>query len=648
MALPAPHLDDRDFQSLVDDAKRLVQQRCPEWTDHNVSDPGVTLIETFAYMVDQLLWRLNQVPDRLQVAFLELLGVQLEAPKAAHVPVTFELSAPQPGTVPVPAGTRVATRRGEEEAVVFTTTGLLEIIATRRAYVVTQPAGDSVVQRTGMLDEGLSFDCFAPLPQPGDCLYIGLSDAVPACLVTVRFGCELTAAGVLPEYAPTVWEAWDGATWAECEVISDSTGALNLDGDVVLTVPGSHQSSVGELERLAAWLRCRVVPAENGLRAYERSPRINRVTAFTMGGTVDAVHADVVLNEVVGVSDGVPGQRFPLRHTPVVPGPGPRVVEVDTGRGVQEWQEVASFAASTQDSHHVMVDAVAGELVFGPAVRNPDGSLRCYGGVPPQGSGITIREYLSGGGRKGNIARHAIDVLKDSVPYITSVDNRIAARGGTDPESVDEAKVRGPMVLRTRQRAVTAEDFENLAKQAAPNSVARARCVTAGEAGVAPGSVRVLLVPVAPEGEHGGLEFQDLIPAPDVVAGVQEFLDERRVVGTRVSVERATYVGVTVVATMRSTPAAESTMVSAASLRALYRYLDPLRGGPDGRGWPFGRPVLVHEIAAVLQRVPGVDIVDAVRLFPVDLASQRRAGQVDRLEIGTHELVFSYHHQVRV
>ena len=55
--LPAPNLDDRHFQDLVDDAKRLVQQRCPEWTDHNVSDPGVTLIEAFAQMVDQLLER---------------------------------------------------------------------------------------------------------------------------------------------------------------------------------------------------------------------------------------------------------------------------------------------------------------------------------------------------------------------------------------------------------------------------------------------------------------------------------------------------------------------------------------------------------------------------------------------------------------
>src|SRR5947208_569812 len=50
MALPVPNLDDRRFQDLVDDAKRLVQQKCPEWTDHNVSDPGVTLIETFARM----------------------------------------------------------------------------------------------------------------------------------------------------------------------------------------------------------------------------------------------------------------------------------------------------------------------------------------------------------------------------------------------------------------------------------------------------------------------------------------------------------------------------------------------------------------------------------------------------------------------
>ena len=71
------------FQDLVDDAKRLVQQRCPTWTDHNVSDPGVTLIEAVAQMIDQLIYRLNRVPDLNYIKFLELIGVQLRPPAAA-------------------------------------------------------------------------------------------------------------------------------------------------------------------------------------------------------------------------------------------------------------------------------------------------------------------------------------------------------------------------------------------------------------------------------------------------------------------------------------------------------------------------------------------------------------------------------------
>src|SRR5581483_1693084 len=106
MALPAPNLDDRRFQNLVDDAKRLVQRRCPEWTDHNVSDPGVTLIETFAYMTDMLLYRLNRVPDRHYIKFLELMGVRLFPPTAATTDITFWLSAPKK----IPSSYRWASR----------------------------------------------------------------------------------------------------------------------------------------------------------------------------------------------------------------------------------------------------------------------------------------------------------------------------------------------------------------------------------------------------------------------------------------------------------------------------------------------------------------------------------------------------------
>ena len=66
MVLPAPNLDDRHFQDLVDDAKRLVQQRCPEWTDHNVSDPGVTLIEAFAQKTPVIVRRLGGMPEAVE------------------------------------------------------------------------------------------------------------------------------------------------------------------------------------------------------------------------------------------------------------------------------------------------------------------------------------------------------------------------------------------------------------------------------------------------------------------------------------------------------------------------------------------------------------------------------------------------------
>src|ERR1700748_713678 len=113
MPLPAPNLGDRRFQDLVDDAKRLVQRRCPEWTDHNVSDPGVTLIETFAYMTDQLLYRLNRGPERNYIKCLTLIGVRLFPPTAATTSVTFWLSAPQETTVVVASGIEVATPRSE-------------------------------------------------------------------------------------------------------------------------------------------------------------------------------------------------------------------------------------------------------------------------------------------------------------------------------------------------------------------------------------------------------------------------------------------------------------------------------------------------------------------------------------------------------
>jgi predicted phage baseplate assembly protein len=645
MTLPAPNLDDRRFQDLVDDAKRLVQRNTSYWTDHNVSDPGVTLIEAFAWMTDQLLYRLNRVPDRNYIKFLELIGVRLFPPAAAHAPVTFWLSAPQPTTVTIPTGTEVATvRTGSQPPVVFSTTEDRAIVACSLAKIASTLDGKEIRDHTDAMSLRNGIFPFSGPPKPGEALLVGLSDAVPGCAVNLRFTARIEGIGVDPDDPPLAWEAWTGETWTACELERDTTGGLNRDGDVVLHVPRGHIVSAQDKLK-GGWLRARVTEPLEGQPAYSASPEIRGLTAFTVGGTANATNAELIRKEVLGEAEGVPGGRFKLRRAPVVAGEKPLAVEVREGDAWQAWSQRPSFAASDPGDRHFVLDAAAGEIEFGPAVRLADGSLRNYGAVPPQGAVVRVPEYRAGGGAGGNVAAGALAVLKASIPYVTRVENRRAAAGGVDGEDLEMAKIRGPITLRTRDRAVTAEDFEHIARDVAPE-IARVRAVGGGDSAEV-GVVRVLAVPAVPT-DHGGLSFDQLVPGDETLARIAQRLDESRLLGTRVVVEPPAYRGVTIVARLSAKPRTDPARVQQDALEALSRHLHPTIGGPDGAGWPFGRPVMSGEIFGVLQGVRGVELVEDVRIFGADPVTGERGKQTDRLEVDPNALVFSYDPQVVV
>ena len=645
MSLPVPNLDDRRFQDLVDDAKRLVQQRCPEWTDHNVSDPGVTLIEVFAWMTDQLLYRLNRVPDRNYIKFLELIGVRLFPPAAARAPVTFWLSAAQPDTVTIPAGTEVATvRTGSEPAIVFSTVADLPVVACSLGRVASMIDNKAVRDHGDALAIRSGFFCFDSPPKAGDVLLVGLDKAVPSCAVNLRFQCRIEGVGVDPDFPPLAWEAWTGDDWRPCEVDRDSTGGLNRDGDVILHVPADHAASVIDRVR-AGWLRARVTEPVEGQPVYSASPEILGLTAFTIGGTVDALNAELVRNEVIGTAEGVPGGRYLLQRRPIVAAEKPLVVEVAEEDGWQEWIERPNFAASEPTDRHFVLDAVNGEVHCGPAVRLQDGRLRNYGAVPPKGAVLRVPLYRAGGGSAGNVARRAINVLKASIPYVVRVENRRAGQGGVDGESIEAAKIRGPILLRTRDRAVTVEDYEHISREAAPE-IARVRCLPSTDATEA-GVVRVLIVPAVPHDE-GRVDFAALVPAEETLEKITRRLDESRLIGTRILVEPPVYRGLTVVARLRARPRVDPNRLQAEALEALFRYFHPTIGGPDDDGWPFGRPVLAGEVYSALQRLRETEIVEDVRIFGADPITGERGKPTDRLEVEPNALVFSYDHQVMV
>ena len=672
--LPAPRLDDRAFQDLVDDAKRLVMRRCPEWTDHNVSDPGVTLIETFAYLTDAMLYRLNRVPDRLYLKFLDLIGLTLFPPTAARVPVTFWLSAPPESAFVIAQGTAVATaNQARRDPVVFSTLADLEIVPCALEALTTEPAavggegGQGPADHSEEAQRGSPVAVFSAPPVPGDVLHVGLDRAVPSCAVRVDLVAAAEGVGVNPLRPPLVWEARCGDQWLPCDVGSDETGGLNRSGNLVLHVPSGHDVSVLG-DRACGWLRARVTEPDPGQPPYSASPVLADVSVCTIGGTAVAVHGEVVDRETLAPAEGVPGQRFWVGRTPVLAGLGDPYLEIGSGlddppttgptdepesaepgpaQGWRRWTRVDSFADSGPDDRHFTLDQVTGEVALGPMVRLAEGGTRQYGAVPEAGAPVRIRGYAVGGGPAGNVGALTIATLRSSVPFVTEVENRYAASGGTSGETVEEARRRGPLLLRTRDRAVTAQDYELLARDAAPE-VARIHCVAADGDEVPSGSVKLLVVPAAPS-ERGRILLEHLIPEKETLQRIAERMDQVRVAGVRVLLEPPRYRGVTVVARLVARSRVRAADVARDAEDALYALINPLPGGgPDGQGWAFGRPVQVGEVFAALRSVRGVDLVEDVRLFGADPVTGLRGGDVARLGIDKHSLVFSFEHQILV
>jgi predicted phage baseplate assembly protein len=473
--------------------------------------------------------------------------------------------------------------------------------------------------------------------------------------------CPLGAVAFHPKGDMVATAGLDGG-WERCEVEIDETKGLNAAAQVVLHVPPNHRSSqVGDTN--AGWLRCRVRAVEHGQLPYDKSPEIEGdVLAETIGGTVEALNVEIVDWEALGLSEGVAGQRFPLERRPVVPLPGneKHVLLVGEGAGPDEWREVTSFAEVGEDERCFALDYVAGAVAFGPTVRqkgdNGTDTYRQYGAVPPKGALMRLKRYMSGGGKRGNVAEHKLTVLRSPIANVASVENRRPASGGVDGEELENAKLRGPITLRTANRAVTPEDFEQLAREAAPE-LARVECIPADEDHG--GEARVLVIPNV-ETDDRELRFEQLMPSVETINRIRAYLDRRRVIGVRVLVSPPRYHAVTVAARLVARTEYAPGDVKERALDALYEVFSPITGGRAGEGWEFGRAVREGDVYAVLQSVPGVDRVDDCRLFEANpLTGQRtplapptdgRNGRPHRIEVpvSRYATVFSFRHYVTV
>jgi predicted phage baseplate assembly protein len=662
MPLPTPTLDARHVQDIVEQVKSMIPRYCPEWTDHNVSDPGVTLIELFAWMTDMLLYRVNQVPDKSYIKFLELIGVRLESPRAARGPVTFYLSAAQPAEIAISAGAEGATVRTETNpAIVFSTEEDLVIRppVLTGAYTRNSSHSDASAWTTHDLRQlGVAKNriaLFPPKPGPGDAFYLSFSTDLTRHVLALAMNCDSAGgAGIDPNNPPTEWEVWQGglARWAPCEVEYDGTGGFNRMGEIILHAP---QMALGDFQgQRAYWLRCQLTDAQVAGAGYVVSPSIYSLKIESRGGTVGAFLGVTIHNELLGTADGTPGQSFKLLHAPVLarnPETDYLVIEPPGGQP-ERWHEVGDFGDSASDDKNYTFDNLDGTITLGPSLLQPDGSVYRFGAVPTKGSALTFTRYQQGGGVEGNVPRGMLTVLKTSIPYVSSVINRAPAIGGRDTQRLDDAMLRAPHMLRTRSRAVTADDYEYLATQV--NGVARARCLAPGSqpgdpSDPRPGQVFVIVLPQG-EATVGRLDPDQLTLSAELRASVMSYLDDRRLLGTALEVRAPQYAWVSVHATHRlpdRSDAALAADVREQALAALYRYLNPYTGGPRGDGWPFGRDLYQSEIFSLLQAIPHVEFVEDARVFVTEGTGAPKPAAA-RLILPRHGIICSDTHEVRV
>ena len=666
MSLEAPILDDRSFQDLVDEAKKRIPQYTSKWTEHNVSDPGVTLIELFAWLTETTIYRLNRVPDRHYIKFMEMLGITLNAPVPAQAPITFWLSTAAEKEMRIPKGTEVASTQTEtEQSIVFTTNNQFTISPPTLNSVFSQittkeKKSFKSAPRLSALANGLSdkqkFQVFSDQPQVDDALYFGFTENLSHHVLRFEFGWDKAGgAGAIPDLPPYVWEASTDnkdKPWVSCYVETDTTQALNNNGRIQIHLPHTGQQKVNN--KKLYWVRVRVKDLTErdqaqGMRPYTESPYLTKVVVSTHGGTVTATHTQTIQNEPLGQSDGSAGQPFYLQAKPILDRLANEhlVIKVE-GEGLQDWQEVKDFGDSDAYSRHYTLDSVTGELRFGPAIRQPDGAIKLYGAIPPRGATLLFKQYRYGGGEEGNVTAGVINTLKTSIPYINRVANLFPAKGGLDAETLEDAMVRAPKIMRHRDRAVTAADYEDLALQTRDVSIGRVKCLQPepSEGGrVAPGQVYVLIIPRVRHPE-GFLTPEELTPDPTHINRLSNYLDDRRLLTTRLFIQAPAYRWVAARVQLRANPDVDESIVEQAILARLYRFLNPLTGGSNGKGWPFGRELFLSDVYQCLQGMPNVQFIRSVQLFITKAGGEPEGDPVESVEVVKHGIIASGVHEV--
>lgn len=452
MPVPLPNLDDRRWADLVEEGRTLIPIHAPEWTDHNIHDPGITLMELFAWVAEMDIYQLNQIPDRHKRKFLALVGIVPEPPYPARTMLHFSLASSStvvqlPETVEFEGADPFGVATGFRTlAPICIAPGFLKAIQLKdqRGF---HDFTDSWVR-------GENFAVFGTEPQLGTELYFGFSEAFPQEeFVSLFFSfahhrsdeaerCRLIdessarqricrtplsdfpCPNVAPLSPPVedrikktllhhgvrlVWEILITADgdWEllEPDHINDETRALTLDGQVRLSIPSEMaKKKLGQVINELYYLRVRFVAGSYDAPPFLHRLALNGIIAEQAAsvGEIKTIDDQAIEAILLGISDGSPNQKWTLPEAPVhVPSFQLYIQEEDKWR---VWRRRSDFDESARSDSDFLLDPTDGVITFSDGEK---------GRVPPKGAQI-YAIYCATQAEAGNLSSGTIHRLADS------------------------------------------------------------------------------------------------------------------------------------------------------------------------------------------------------------------------------------------
>jgi hypothetical protein len=665
-----PAIQPQSYAQIISEALVRIPVCVPEYTNYqNNTDPGVTILQLFAFMVDNLSYICNQVPDQNRLKFLNLLGIPMQPPQAASGMVKFDnLRGPLqtvtlPAQLPVSAGStgfvtsdglnvlpvnsmtfmRAALSAADQASATQTYTQLYAAQASSPAALqfyqteVFEPPASAANLPVATLSDGSIVDrtlWIALLKRGVDSTLANQSilNAISGSTITLGIVPALTTSEIVLEPATTSTPATSPLIYEVSTGQTDSAGApiyqrLNsiADGDP-LSAPTLVQLTLPPGSAMGTWS---LGPLEEGVGDYPPSLQDQTSVAATVVAWVRVrlpLPADsqgpttaVASFNWLGINATKVSQQIqvPVEIVATATGePDQSYMLINTPVVTSTVQITVNGVAWTQTDDLLAasseIENATGAQVY--TVDSASGTLTFGSGLQgarPTAGAVIIASYCYGGGVGGNVGIGAIN-SSTQLPAGFQVSNPLPTAGGTAGESVADAENRIPQYLQNAGRAVSAQDFSEIVNSTPGVNMGRVEILPLyrPDTGVnAPGVVTVLVIPFDPTTPQG--------PVPDgaFLQAVCNYLEPRRLLTTEVHVVGPDYQDLSVSVGFDIVPGKDVATVTQEIQAAIGNYLSPTNGGPAGTGWPLGKPVISGELLAQAARVDGISDIEEVLMW---------------------------------